>query len=470
MSSAEFREHGHRLIDWVADYWDTVGDRPVTASVRPGEIRARLPEHAPEQAEGFDTVLDDLDAVVMDGLTHWQAPGWFAYFPANASFPSVLGELAAAGLGQQGMLWATSPAATEIESHVLDWLVDLLDLPTGWKTDGPGGGVMQMSASDSTHTALVVARERARGATGAAPSIDDLVVYTSTQAHSSVQKGARVAGYRHVRLVDVDERFAMSAAALSEAMSRDVDVGLSPAAVVSSIGTTATTAIDPVRAIADVAHAHGAWHHVDAAYAGSALICPELRAMADGLDLVDSFTFNPHKWMFTNFDANVFYVADREPLLATLSILPPYLRNAATESGEVLDYRDWHVPLGRRFRALKLWFVLRSYGAEGIRIHIREHVAWAQRLAERLDADPRFELVAPTPLALVSFRHVAGDDATAALARAVNDSGHSFVTPSVIDGRAFIRVSIGATTTREQHVDRLWRLIDESAVTGAGAR
>ena len=462
MSSEEFREHGHRLIDWVADYWDTVDTRRIVPDVRPGEIRARLPAHAPEQAEPFDAVLDDLDTVVMDGLTHWQAPGWFAYFPANASLPSVLGELAAAGLGQQGMLWATSPAATEIEAHVLDWLVELLDLPSGWRSDGPGGGVMQMSASDSTHAALVVARERARGESGP-PAVDDLVVYASTQAHSSIEKGSRVAGFRHVRLVDVDERFALHPAALASAVQRDLAAGLTPTAVVSSIGTTATTAIDPVRAVAEVARAHRMWHHVDAAYAGSALICPELRWMADGLELVDSFTFNPHKWMFTNVDANVFYVADRAPLLQTLSILPPYLRNAASESGTVIDYRDWHVPLGRRFRALKLWFVLRCYGAEGIRTHIREHLTWAQRLAERLDADPRFELVAPTPLALVSFRHRAGDEATTALAAAVNASGHSFLTASTLDGRAFIRVSIGATTTREEHVDRLWRLVDESA-------
>jgi aromatic-L-amino-acid decarboxylase len=463
MSPEEFREHGHRLIDWVADYWDSLEDRRIVPDVQPGDIRARLPEHAPEQAEPFSRVLDDLDDVVMDGLTHWQAPGWFAYFPANASLPSVLGELAAAGLGQQGMLWATSPAATEIEAHVLDWLVELLGLPPAWLSTGPGGGVMQMSASDSTHTALVVARERARGSGEAVRGIDDLVVYTSTQAHSSVEKGARVAGFRHVRLVDVDEVFAMSPHALSAAIARDTDAGLTPAAVVSSIGTTGTTAIDPVRAIAEIARKVGAWHHVDAAYAGSALICPELQWMTDGLELVDSFTFNPHKWMFTNFDANVFYVADRAPLLQTLSILPPYLRDAAGETGQVLDYRDWHVPLGRRFRALKLWFVLRSYGAEAIREHVREHMEWARGLAEHIEADPRLVLVAPTSLALVSFRHVAGDEATTALASAVNASGHSYVTSSVVDGRAFVRVSVGATTTRAEHVERLWRLVDESA-------
>jgi aromatic-L-amino-acid/L-tryptophan decarboxylase len=466
MSPDEFRTHGHRMVDWVADYWESLDSRAVQSDVRPGEIRGLLPEHPPEQPEPFAAVLDDLDRVVSRGLTHWQAPGWFAYFPANASFPSILGEIAAAGLGQQGMLWATSPAATEIESQVLDWLVELLGLPETFRTSGPGGGVMQMSASDSTHTALVVAREQARSrpdAAGTTPGIDELVVYTSTQAHSSVQKGARVAGYRHVRLVDVDDAYAMRPDALRTAVESDVAAGLTPAVVVSTVGTTGTTALDPLRAIAHVAQPARMWHHVDAAYAGSAMVCPELRWMQDGVDLVDSYTFNPHKWMFTNFDANVFFVADRAPLLATLSILPPYLRNAASESGAVLDYRDWHVPLGRRFRALKLWFVLRSYGAQGIRHHIREHIAWAATLRERLDADARFTLVAPSPLALVTFRHSAGADATRRLAEAVNASGHSYVTPSVLDDEPFIRVSIGATTTREQHVDRLWQLVDAVA-------
>jgi aromatic-L-amino-acid decarboxylase len=465
MSPEEFRLHGHRLVDWVADYWATLDDRRVLPAVEPGDIRSRLPEHPPQRSEPFERVLDDLDDLVMDGLTHWQAPGWFAYFPANASLPSVLGELAAAGLGQQGMLWATSPAATEVEMVVLDWLVELLGLPEAWRSTGPGGGVMQMSASDSTHTALVVAREQTRAQRGT--STDDLVVYTSQQAHSSVEKGARVAAYRHVRLIDVDDVFAMRPDALAAAVQADVDAGLTPAAVVSSVGTTGTTAVDPVRAVATLARSTGMWHHVDAAYAGSALLLPELRWMADGLEMVDSFTFNPHKWMFTNFDANVFYVADRRPLVETLSIVPPYLRNEASDSGRVVDYRDWHVPLGRRFRALKLWFVLRAYGADGLREHVREHITWARELADRLERDERFELVAPPPLALVSFRCRGSDAATRELAQAVNASGHSTVTASVLDGRPFIRVSIGATATRREHVDRLWDLIDSSC-RGAG--
>jgi aromatic-L-amino-acid decarboxylase len=316
-----------------------------------------------------------------------------------------------------------------------------------------------MSASDSTHTALVVARLRAQQQ---AP-IDRLVAYTSQQAHSSVEKGARVAGYQHLRLVPVDERYALDPVALRAAVDRDVAAGLVPAFVGSTVGTTGTTALDPLPAVAAVAREVGAWHHVDAAYAGTAMVCPELRWMQEGLALVDSYTTNPHKWLFTNFDCNAFWVSDRRPLLEALSITPPYLRNSASDSGTVTDYRDWHVPLGRRFRALKLWFVLRAYGADGLRHHIREHVHLARGLADRIEADPRFELVAPVPLALVSFRCTAGDEATSALGAAVNASGHSVVTASLLDGRPFIRVSVGATLTEPQHVDRLWQLLDAAA-------
>lgn len=462
MTPEELRRHGHALVDWVADYLATVEERPVLPSVQPGELRARLPERAPEAPEPFEAILRDLDELILPGVAHWQSPGWFAFFPANSSPPSILGELAAAGLGVQGMLWSTSPACTELESHVLDWLVDLLGVPESWKTSvGPGGGVLQMSASDSTHTALVVARHRATEA-GADPK--DLVAYASSQAHSSVEKGARVAGYRHLRLLDVDEAFALRPAAVAEAIAADRAAGLVPACVVSTLGTTGTTAVDPIRSVGEVARAAGAWHHVDAAYAGTAMICPELRGHQDGLELVDSYVWNPHKWMFTGFDCSVFWVADRAPLLAALSILPPYLRNAASDSGRVIDYRDWHLPLGRRFRALKLWFVLRSYGAEGIRHHVREHLRLAEGFAARVESHPDLELVAPVPFALVSFRHRGGDDATARVASEVNASGRAAVTSSKLpDGSAFVRVSIGQTWTAERHVDALWSLVDAAA-------
>ena len=458
MDPEEFRARGHEMVDWVADYLAGVTEYPVNSQVEPGAIRNALPDRAPEQPEPFADVMRDLNEIIMPGITHWQSPNWFAYFPANSSGPSLLGEMAAAGLGVQGMLWSTSPAATELETVVADWLVDLLALPEEWKTTGPGGGVIQMSASDSSHLALITAREIARQD----QPLDRLVVYASDQTHSSVEKGARIAGYSHVRIIPTDADFAMDAGALAAQIGADRADGLHPAFVAVSIGTTATTAVDPVRPIAAIARSNGMWVHVDAAYAGTAMICPEFRHHQDGLELVDSYTFNPHKWMFTNFDCNLYYVADRRPLLEAMSILPPYLRNEATLSGKVIDYRDWHVPLGRRFRSLKLWFVLRHYGAEGIRHHIREHIALAQELAARIEADNRFEIVAPHPFALVVFRHVDGNTATERLAERLNASGKVAVTPTTLGDRTAIRISIGQTTTSAAHVNALWGMIDNA--------
>ena len=457
MAPDEFRRHGHALVDWVAQYMARVDELPVQPKVEPGDVRALLPSAAPEDPEPFELLVRDLDAVVLPGITHWQSPGWFGYFPANTSPPSILAELVTAALGAQGMLWSTSPAVTEIEAHVLDWLVDLLGLPQEWKTAvGPGGGVIQMSASDATHVAHVVARQRAvdRGA-----STDDVVAYSSSQAHSSIEKGARVAGIRHVRLIDVDERFALRPESLAASLERDLADGLVPAIVTSAIGTTATAAVDPVRDVATIAQRHGLWHHVDAAYAGSAMICPEFRVHQQGVERADSYVFNPHKWMFTTFDCSVFWVADRAPLINTMSILPPYLQNAASASGDVIDYRDWHVPLGRRFRALKLWWVLRSYGARGIRHHIREHVRLARRFGDLVDGHPSLVRTAPVSFGLVCFAHVDGNDATNALAEAVNTAGNVYATPSTIDEQRFLRVSIGAAATTEQDVERLWSIV-----------
>jgi len=460
LSSEEFRKHGHALIDWIADYWDRIEDLPVESSVSPGSVRELLPSEAPQKGEPFADLIRDLDEIVMPGITHWQHPSWFSFFPANASPPSVLAELVSAGLGVQGMLWSTSPAATEIESHVLDWLVDLMDLPSEWKTTSLGGGVLQMSASDSTHTSLVVARHQAmkRGVNPTA-----MVAYASTQTHSSIQKGATVAGYRHIRLIPVDDKQAMDISALRAALASDKAEGLVPVFVAATLGTTGTTAVDPIRPIGEICQEENLWLHVDAAYAGNAMICPEFRHHQDGLELVDSYTFNPHKWLMVNFDCSVFYVADRCPLIDCLSILPPYLKNEASESGAVIDYRDWHVPLGRRFRSLKLWWVIRSYGVEGLQSMIRYHVALTERLAEKLKSDPRFEVVAPHPFALVCFRCTAGDEATQSLAEAVNGSPNVAWTGSELDGRPMIRVSIGQRTTDEGHVDALWDLIDELA-------
>ena len=456
-----FRRNAHALVDWVADYLGGLGARPVREPAEPGDVRAKLPEHAPEHPEAFDAVLADLDRVVVPGLTHWQHPGWFAYFPAQSSPPAILGELAAAGMGVQGMLWSTSPAATEIESHVLDWLVDLLGVPQAWKTTGAGGGVLQSGASASTHTALVVAREQCLARSDVGPK--DMVAYTSVHAHSSIEKGARMAGFGHIRLLDTDREFAARPEALAAAVTEDRRNGLEPAFVCSAVGTTGTTGIDPVRRFGETARAEQMWHHVDAAYAGSAMICEEFRHHQDGLELVDSYTFNPHKWLATNLDCSVMWVADRRPLIDALSVLPPYLRDEASESGQVIDYRDWHGPLGRPFRALKLWFVLRCFGAEGLRRMIRTHVAWARELAERIDAHRRLSTVAPTPFALVSFAHDDGNEATDALVDCINDDGRFYITPSEADGRHYARVSVGSTWTARAHVDALWDLIDANA-------
>jgi aromatic-L-amino-acid decarboxylase len=458
MTPDEFRRRGHEVVDWVADYMERVGELPIAPAVKPGEIRAKLPPAAPEEPEPFEALMRDLDEIVLPGIMHWQSPGWFSWFPANASPPSILAELVSAGLGAQGMIWSSGPALTEIEAHVLDWLVDLLGLPGHFKTaTGPGGGVIQMSASDSTHLVHVVARERAGAPT------DSLVAYGSSQAHSSVERGAKLAGFEHVRQLDVDADFALRSGALARAIEQDRADGLHPAIVTSAIGTTGTGAVDPIAAVADLAREHGLWHHVDAAWAGSAMLCEEHRAKQRGAERADSYTFNPHKWLFTNFDCNVLWVADRKPLIDTLSIHRPYLRDAASDSGEVIDYRDWHISLGRRFRALKLWWVLRSYGASGLRALLREHMALAQELGRRIDAHDRLERVAPVSFALVCFRHAGGNEATDAVARAINAEPTLAVTPSSVGDTRFVRVAIGQTRTTATDVERLWRVIDAAS-------
>ena len=455
-----FRRNGYALVDWASDYLEGLGARPVRRQTEPGEVRAELPHRAPEQPEPFDALLSDLERVVTPGLAHWQHPGWLAYFPATSSPASILGEFAAATYGVVGMMWSTSPAATEIESHVLDWLVDLLGVPQEWKTNGPGGGVLQPGASSSTHTALVAARELCRKRTGAA--CEQMAAYTSSQAHSSVEKGAGIAGYGHIRLLDTDKEFSMRPDVLAAAVAADRQAGLVPAFVCSTVGTTGTTAVDPVRRIGEIASSKQMWHHVDAAYAGSAMICVEFRHHQDGLELVDSYTFNPHKWLATNVGCSVLWVADRRPLIDTLSVNAPYLRTEASASGQVIDYRDWQLQLGRPFSALKLWFVLRSFGAEGLRKIIRSHVAWARWFAEQIEGHPSLELIAPVPFGLVSFAHRDGNPATDILISKINGDGRFYVAGSVAEGRHYIRVAIGSIWSTQAHIEELWKLIDAS--------
>ncbi len=466
MSPEEFRRQGHAVIDWIADYYSRVESLPVLSRVQPGEIRAKLPRSAPQQGEAFDQVLADVERVILPGITHWQSPNFYAYFPANTSGPAILGDLLSSGLGVQGMLWSTSPACTELETHVLDWLVPMLGLPEKFLSSGTGGGVIQDTASSSSLCALLAARERATQFASNRRGCDGkLVAYCSTQTHSSVDKGAKIAGIGsdNLRQIEVDENFAMRPSALKRQVEIDRKAGLVPFFVCATVGTTSSGAIDPVREIGQICRNSGLWLHVDSAMSGTAALCPEFRFIHDGVELADSYTFNPHKWMFTNFDCNCFYVADRKHLILTLSVLPEYLRNKATESGAVIDYRDWHIQLGRRFRALKLWFVIRHYGIDGLQYHVREHVRVAQRFAEWVRGDSRFELAAPARLNLVCFRMRSGDQSNQALMDRLNASGELFLTHTKLDGKVTLRLSVGQTHTEERHVAGAWRRIQEEA-------
>ncbi|MGH7969883.1 MAG: pyridoxal-dependent decarboxylase, partial [Limisphaerales bacterium] len=439
---------------------------PVLAHVKPGEIRASLPPSPPQKGEAFETIFADFNKLLLPGITHWQSPNFFAYFPANNSGPSILGELLSAGLGVQGMLWATSPACTELETHVLDWLIEMLDLPKRFHSAGAGGGVIQDSASSAVLCALLAARERATGFETNRRGCDGkLVAYTSPHAHSSVEKTVKVAGLGrdNLRLVSADRNCTMDPEALKAQIRADRAAGLQPCFVSATLGTTSSNGFDPLPAIGRICIDEHVWLHVDGAMSGTAALCPEFRHFQEGLELADSYAFNPHKWMFTNFDCYCFYVADRAALIKTLSVLPEYLRNQATESGAVIDYRDWQVPLGRRFRALKLWFVIRHYGVEGLRFHIRRHVQLAQEFAGWVTTSSDFELLAPVPLNLVCFAHRAGDEFNRKLLEALNQSGRVYLTHTVLNGRYALRFCVGQTHTEAKHVAGAWELIRETA-------
>ncbi len=466
MTPDAFRRYGRMLVDWIADYYERVESFPVLSRVEPGQIRASLPPLPPEHGEPFETLLEDVERLILPGLTHWQSPNFFAFFPANTSFPSILGELLSAGLGVQGMLWATSPACTELETHVLDWVAELLDLPAAFRSTSTGGGVIQDTASSAALCALLAARERATGGKTNESGCDGrLVAYASSQAHSSIEKAVKIAGIgrRNLRLVEVDEAFAMRPDALAARIREDRAAGQIPFFVAATVGTTSSNAIDPLPEIGPICREEGLWLHVDAAMAGTAAVCPEFRQIHRGLEYADSYCFNPHKWMFTNFDCDCFYVADREALVRALTVLPEYLRNPATESGAVIDYRDWQIPLGRRFRALKLWFVIRHYGAEGLRHHVRRHVELARRFADWVREDDRFELAAPAPLNLVCFRHRGGDRVNQAILDRLNSSGRLYLTHTRLRDRLVLRFCVGQTHTEAHHVERAWERIREAA-------
>jgi aromatic-L-amino-acid/L-tryptophan decarboxylase len=468
MDLDEFRRHGHALVDWMTDYLANVGRHSVRARVRPGEIAAQLPAAPPDRSEPIERIFADFERILLPGMTHWQHPSFFAYFPANSSPPSVLAEMLTATLGAQCMLWQTSPAATELETRTLDWLRQMIGLPEGF------AGVIQDSASSATLCAILTARERAtawqanENGLGACPP---LVFYASEEAHSSVEKAIGIAGLGRgsLRLVPTDADFALRPEALDAAIREDRAGGRVPAGVVATLGTTGVGAVDPLRPIGEVCREHGLYLHVDAAWAGSALLLDEQRWMIDGAEHAHSFVLNPHKWLLTNFDCSAHFVRDPSALVRTLSVLPPFLHSR--ETGAVIDYRDWSIPLGRRFRALKLWFVIRSYGVEHLKAMLRAHIAWTAELAETIRAEPDFELVTPPKLALLTFRHrpsAIDDDAeldllNERLLHTLNDDGRVYLTQTRVRSRYVIRFAIGQLYTTRAHVLRAWKVITDTA-------
>ena len=468
MTPQEFRVYAHQFVDWMADYMAEVESYPVRAPVKPGAIAAKLPDAAPETAEPMERIFADFQRDVMPGVTHWQHPNFFAYFPANSSPPSVLAEMLTATLGAQCVLWQTSPAATEMETRVLDWLRQMIGMPEGYT------GVIQDSASGAILCAILTAREKATGWGVNADGLKahpPLAVYTSEQTHSATEKNVKIAGLglANFRKIPVDKAYRLRPDALQTAIEADVANGIKPICVVASVGGTGVGAVDPLRPIGEICRRHGIFLHVDAAWAGSALICPEHRWMIDGIEYADSLVFNPHKWLLTNFDCSAHFVRDPDALIRTLSIMPEFLKSR--EGNAVIDYRDWSVPLGRRFRALKLWFVIRSYGVEGLRALIRKHVALAGEFAGWVEASAEFEITAPPSLSLVNFRyHPPAVDDVAELDRLnetlltrINDDGRIYLTQNRVDGAYVIRFSVGQTTTEHRHVKGAWTVIREIA-------
>lgn len=468
MGANDFRHKAARTVDWIADYFERIEAYPVRAPAKPGEIAAQVPEMPPAQPEPFEEVLRDFERVIVPGMTHWQHPRFFAYFQANSSEPSVLAEMLTAALAAQCMSWETSPAATELETRVLEWLRGMIGLPEEF------AGSIQDTASTATLCTLIAARERATagqanrsGLAGSPP----LTAYCSAEAHSSIERAVRIAGIgsENLRKIPVDRRGGMDPTILADRIADDAARGACPAWVTASLGATSYGAMDPVRRVAEVARISGVWVHVDAAWAGSALVLPEHRHLADGVDLVDSFVFNPHKWLFTNFDCTALFVRDAEQYVGAFAISPEYLKTPHGE--EVINYRDWGIQLGRRFRALKLWFVIRMFGVEGIRRRIREHIEWSERLANTIRGTDGFEIVTERSLSLFCFRFVpdpalSGDELNALnerlLAR-INDAGRIYLSHTRVGGRYALRFVIGQTNTTWQHVDEAWIEIQRCA-------
>jgi aromatic-L-amino-acid decarboxylase len=467
MTPEEFRKHAHELVEWMAGYMENVQKYPVKSSVVPGEIFSKLPDNPPAQGESFDSLMRDFEKIILPGITHWQSPNFFAYFPANTSPPSILAEMLIATLGTQCMIWETSPAAAELEEKMMIWLRDMIGLPSGFE------GVIQDSASTATLAAILTAREKASNYSLNYEGVEHagtFKVYCSEQTHSSVEKAVKICGIGSKNLVKVSvkEDFSMDPEKLKEAIIHDKENGQIPCCVVATIGTTGTTAVDPLRAIGEICRDNDIWLHIDAAMAGTALILPEFKWMLDGREYIDSFVFNPHKWMFTNFDCSAYFVKDAGALIKTFEILPEYLKTRTR--GKVNDYRDWGIPLGRRFRALKLWSVIRSYGTEGLREKIRYHISIAARLSDLISEETDFEILAPVILSVVCFRYVpSGFDKdkintlNEKLNHQLNDSGKLYLSHTVLNGRYTLRMVTSQTNVTHGHVERAWTLIKNTA-------
>jgi|TARA_B110000438_G_scaffold60940_1_gene61173 aromatic-L-amino-acid decarboxylase len=461
MKTDEFKKQGYKVIDWLADYYEHVEEYPVLSQVEPGDIRSKLPEKAPNTGRAHDEILNDMN-ILMPGITHWQSPNFHAFFPCATSGPAILGDLISTGLGVNGMSWATSPACTELETHILDWLVDMMDLPVKFKSNSKGGGVIQDTASSASLVALLCSREEAsNGRTNENGSNGEFIAYTSSQAHSSIEKAVKIAGIgkNNMRMVDVDQNFSMDSSHLRQLIEKDISNGLKPIFVCATVGTTSSTAIDPVNEIGKICKEFGIWLHVDAAMAGPAALCKEYRFINDGLNYADSYNFNPHKWMLTSFDCSIFYVADRSQLINTMSILPEYLKNKTSTSESVFDLRDWGIPLGRRFRALKLWHVINYYGVSGLQEFIRTHMENTKILRSWIEMEKDFEIVTPTPLTLICFRHTKGNNFTEKLLNTINESGKAYMTHTKLNDQYIIRFSVGQTSTTIDHLKETWNYI-----------
>jgi aromatic-L-amino-acid decarboxylase len=464
MDKETFRKYGHEFVDWIVDYMASVEDRPVRALVEPGDIINQLPDDAPVIGESMENIFKDFQEIILPGMTHWQHPSWFAYFPANNSPPSVLAEILTAGMGAQCMIWETSPAAAELEEKVMEWLRKMLGLPDGMS------GVIQDTASTTTLVALLTAREKATKFVANREGVQKkLRVYVSEEAHSSVEKGAKIAGYGkdNICWISTDENFAMIPSRLEEAIVADKNGGMTPACVVATVGTTSSSGIDPLEPIGQVCRSHEVYLHVDAAYAGTAAILPEKKWILDGVEYADSFNFNPHKWMLTNFDCSAHFVKDSESLIRTFEIHPEYLKTGV--DALVKNYRDWGIQLGRRFRALKLWFVIRSYGVEGLQRIVREHICLAELFKGWIEEHESFEILAPAPLSLVCFRMNNGGDEeeldalNKELIQRINGSGKILLTQTTLKGKFVLRMAIGSRTTEERHVRQAWEFIKSTA-------